>query len=175
MTRIGIALGVALLTIGLGAGVFAGQGPGGPGGRGGFGGPGRGGPGGPGRMGGPGRGGPMGAAGLPLQQLDLTSAQKEQVQSIMQSHESELRTLGERAMAAHEALEAASTTGTLDEGLVRTKAVDVAAVESDMAVAHARIYSEIFQILTPEQQKKAGELHARRGERRERMEERRQR
>jgi periplasmic protein CpxP/Spy len=163
MTRIGMALGVALLTVGVGAGVFAvAQGPGGPGGpfgRGGFGGPG-------GRMGGPGRGGPM--AGLPLQQLNLTSSQKEQVQSIMQSHEADFRSLGERGRAAHEALRAASTSGSFDEGLVRTKAADVANVESDMAVLNARIYSEIFQILTTEQKAKAKELQAQRPERRDR-------
>lgn len=170
MTRLGTALGVAVLTVGVGAGVFAvaqGRAPFDGGQRGpdaAQGGRGRFGPGGPGgRMGGPARGGPM--ARLPLQQLDLTSAQKEQAQAIMQSHQADLRSLAERGRAAHEALRAASMSGAFDEGLIRTKAADVAVVDSDMAVLHARIYSEIFQILTQEQQAKAKELQTKRNSR----------
>jgi Spy/CpxP family protein refolding chaperone len=160
MTRIGVGVGAAVLTVSLAAGVFAAvQGPGG------FGGPGRfGGPGGPGRMGGPGRGGPM-AGGLPLAELGLTDAQQQQVRSTRESHQAEIKGLADRTMAAREALHAATTSGTFDEGLIRTRAAELAAVESDVAVAHARIYSEIFGILTPEQQAKAKEIQANRQER----------
>ncbi len=38
--------------------------------------------------------------------------------------------------------------GAFDETLIRTRAADVAAVEADETVARARIYAEVFQILT---------------------------
>ena len=115
-------------------------GPGGPGGR--FGG--RGGP-----------GGPMGAVG-PLgpimRQIDLTDAEREQVRSIVDSHRDEMQALGERARPAHEALQAALSNETFDEGTIRARSAEVASVEADMAVAQARVYSEVFRILTPDQQ-----------------------
>jgi protein CpxP len=158
MTRIGSAVGAAILTIGLGSAALsvAGQQQNQPpaqgkrGGPDGFGGPGRGrgGPGGP--------GGPL--AGLPLRELNLTDVQREQVRQIVDSRQQETRAIGERAMAAHEALRAATTSPSFDEGLVRVKAAEVAAVDADMAVARARIFADVFQILTPEQQAKAKEL-----------------
>jgi Spy/CpxP family protein refolding chaperone len=132
----------------------------------------RGGPGGPGRFGGPGRGGPIGPpgamgplGGLPLGQLELTTAQREQVRSITDARQDEMRALGERAMAAREALHVATTSATLDEALVRTRASELAAAEAEIAVAQARIYAEVFQILTAEQQAKVKEIQQQRQER----------
>jgi Spy/CpxP family protein refolding chaperone len=55
-------------------------------------------------------------------------------------------------MAAREALHAATTSSSFDEGLVRAKAAELAAAEADLAVERARIYADVFQILTPDQQ-----------------------
>jgi periplasmic protein CpxP/Spy len=162
MTRIGTAVGAALLTVGLGAAALsiAGgqqtQAPTADGRRGGhfdsaqgrgFGGPGRG-------RGGP--GGPLG--GLPLRELNLTDAQREQVRAIVEPREAETRAIGERATAARQALHAATTSASFDEGLVRARAAELAAVEADLAVSRARIYADVFQMLTPEQQAKAKEI-----------------
>ena len=151
MTRIGSAIGAAALTIGLGsaalsvAGQQQHQAPAGR--QDGFGGPGR------------GRGGPGGPlAGLPLRELNLTDAQREQVRQIVDSRQQETRAIGERAMAARQALRTATTSPSFDEALVRAKAAEVAAIDADMAVARARIFADVFQILTPEQQAKVKEL-----------------
>ena len=122
---------------------------GGPGGR--FGG--RGGPGGP-------MGGPMGALGPIMRQVNLTDAQREQVRSIVESHRDEMQALGERARPAHDALEETLSNGTFDEGTIRARSAEVATVEADMAVVQARVYSEVFQILTPEQQAQVAKLQA---------------
>ena len=149
--RIGLGLAAAVLGLSAVAAVTA-QGPGGgqpPFGR-------RGGPGGPGgRMGGPG-----GAIGIPLDRLNLTDAQRDQVKSVVDSHEAELRTLGEKAMTARRALEHAVTADTIDEGAIRAKAADVASVESDMAVARARVHADVLQVLTSDQRAKLKELQA---------------
>ena len=115
--------------------------------------------------------GPMIAA-----RLNLTDAQEEQVKNILESHRDELKALGDRAMEAQQALHAAVTADALDEGLIRARAADRAAVEADLAVAHARIHAEVFRILTPEQQTQAKEMQSnmqqRQSQRRERLQER---
>jgi protein CpxP len=100
--------------------------------------------------------GPLG--GLPLRELNLTEAQREQVRVIVEQQAAQTRAIGERAAAAREALHAATTSASFDEGLVRARAAELAAVEADMAVARARIFADVFQILTPEQQAKAKEV-----------------
>ncbi len=156
MKRIG--LGVAAVVLGLSAvAAVSAQGPGGnDGGQPPF--AGRGGRGGPvGRMGGP--GGP-GGIGIPLNRLNLTDAQRDQVKSVVDSHGAELRPLAEKAMTTRRALEQAVTADAIDEGAIRAKAADVATVESDMAVARARVHADILQVLTPDQRAKLKELQA---------------
>ena len=166
MTTKRLALGVAtgVLVLGVGAGVYAtaqntnqdprpfsrGAGPGGPGGRG-------------GRMGGP--GGPMGMLPMLARELNITDAQKAQIKTIADSHREEWKALGDRARTAHEALQQAVTADAVDEGLIRQRSAEVAAVEADMAVARARTHAEVFQLLTPEQQTQAKTLQSTLGER----------
>jgi periplasmic protein CpxP/Spy len=141
-------------------------GPGGPGGPEGFFGPG--GPGGPGGFGRGGFGGPLGL----LRQLELTDEQRTQVRQLMDSHRDELRAVGEKLMAAHRAQNDAVTAAQFDEQAIRTKAADVAAIEADAAVLHAKLHSEVFALLTPEQQAKAAELKAQRETRVQQLKER---
>jgi Spy/CpxP family protein refolding chaperone len=107
-----------------------------------------------------------------LERLDLTSDQRDRVRQILDSHRDDQKALGDRAMKAHEALQDAIT-GTFDESAIRARSADVAAVDADMAVAQARVYNEVLQILTSEQQQKLKTLQAEMKERRSRMEQRR--
>jgi periplasmic protein CpxP/Spy len=134
------------------------RGPGGPFGPGGFG---------PG-FGRGGFGGPMAM----LRQLDLTEEQRTQVRQVMDGHRDELRAIGERLAAAHKAQHEAVTAATLDEQAVRAKSADLAQVMADAAVLRARVHSEVFAVLTPEQQAKAAELKTQREARREQIRER---
>jgi periplasmic protein CpxP/Spy len=165
MTTNRLALGVAtgVLVLGVGAGVYAtaqntNQDPrpfsrdGGPGG------PGRG-----GRMGGP--GGPMGMLPMLARELNITDAQKAQIKTIADSHRDEWKALADRARTAHEGLQQAVTADAVDEGLIRQRSAEVAAVEADMAVARARTHAEVFQLLTPEQKTQAKTLQSTREER----------
>ena len=167
-----VVVGIAHQNIsaqGRGFGGPGGGGFGGPGG--GFGGPGPGGPG--GRRGGP--GGPDGGALGPmmLERLDLTTDQRDRVRQILDSHRDEQRAIGDRAMKAHEALQDA-VSGTFDESAIRARAADVAAVDADIAVSQGRVYSEVYQILTADQQQKLKKLQADMKERREKMQQQRQ-
>ena len=139
------------------------------------------GPGGSGGHAGPGRFG-RGGFGSPmamLRQLDLTDDQRTQVRQVMESHRDELRAVGERVRAAQRAQRDAVASTQFDEQAVRTKAAELAAAEADAAVLRAKVHSEVFAVLTPEQQAKAAELKAQREARaqqfRERMKQRQQR
>jgi Spy/CpxP family protein refolding chaperone len=105
----------------------------------------------------PGPGGPL---DLPLQRLNLTDSQTDQVKAIMDSHRDEMKALGDRARAAHDALEAAVTADTVDDTTIRAKSADVAAVDADLAVERARVRAEIFGILTDAQRSEAKQMAA---------------
>jgi Spy/CpxP family protein refolding chaperone len=111
------------------------------------------GPGGPGM-----RGGPFGMFGPELRALDLTDAQRQQVRAIMESHQDEQNAIGDRMRTARKALQEAITADSFDEGAIRARAADVAAVDADAVVLQAKIHAAVFAILTPEQVKKAKEL-----------------
>jgi Spy/CpxP family protein refolding chaperone len=165
LTPLGRALGivtVAALVAGLGYQNISAQGPGGPMGR-------RGGPGGPG-FGGP--GGPLGP--MMLGRLNLTTDQQDRVKQILDSHRDDQQALAKRAMTARQMLQDAVTGGTFDESAVRTRAADLAAVDADEAVLQARIYAEVFQILTPDQQKALQDLQANMKNRMQQMQQNRQ-
>ncbi len=142
-----------------------------------------------GPAGGPGFGGPGGQFGplggllalnpeLPLQALDLTDAQRDQVRAIMQSHREEGRAIGTKARAALEALHAA-TAANVDEAGAAQQAQALGAAIGEAAVLRARVRSEVFAVLTPEQQARVSALQQAREkraeERRSRTEERRTR
>ena len=130
----------ALVLLVAGAAALA-QGPAGPRGRG------------PGGRGGPG-------AGLPLAALNLTEAQREQARNISRQHQQQTRTLMERLRAARAAQQQAVEALPVDEGRIRAAMQDLAAVEADLAVEQARLRSELFAILTAEQQVEAQKLQA---------------
>ena len=110
---------------------------------------------------GPGRPGGRGfAAGFALGQLDLSDAQKQQVRDIMQRHRQQSQPVMDRLQQAMQAQRAAINAVPVNEAAVRQAAAALAAVEADMAVDQARMHSDIFSILTVEQQEKAKQLEA---------------
>ena len=149
-----LALAGILLLTGVGFAGFAQEGPSGRG----FGGPPRG-----------ERGrGPRGGGGLPfLRDLNLTDAQKAQVKQIVDSFEANTKQLRERLDALHENESGAFTDGAFNEAAVRAAAQERANVEVELEVARARMASQVFALLTPEQKAQVAQ-------RRQEMEQRRQ-
>jgi Spy/CpxP family protein refolding chaperone len=117
---------------------------------------------GPGRRGGFGHRG-SGRGGFPgLARLDLTEAQREQVREVMQRYQDQMREAGTRLHQAHEAQRAAVQTTPVNEGLIRSTTQTLANAQTDMAILRARIHSDVWSLLTPEQQEKAKQLKAER-------------
>jgi len=131
----------------------------------------------PGRGVGRGLGGP--GAMVPLRQLELTDAQREQVRQLTERHRSDVGPIVERLRTAADARRQAMAAVPVDEGRIRAAVEELARVQADLAVQQARLQSEIAALLTPEQQERARQLQAERQQRveqrRERMQERLQR
>lgn len=108
-------------------------------------------------------GGPGGrgfAAGLALGELDLSDAQKQQIRDITKRHRDESQPLAQRLQQAMDAQRVAIETIPVNESIVRSAAEGLATVQADMAVEQARLHSDIFSVLTVEQQEKAKQLEA---------------
>lgn len=118
------------------------------------------------RLGRGGPGGPFGPergvlAGLMLERLSLTDAQKDQVKAILDAHRNDLQAVGQRMGTARRGMEGAIAADSVDETAIRTRAAEVAAVEADMAVLRARVRAEVVQILTADQLSALKDLRAR--------------
>jgi Spy/CpxP family protein refolding chaperone len=125
-----------------------------------------GGPGGPGRQGGPG-----GRDGLgPLaRDLNLSDEQKAQIKKITESFEESTKALQEQMHSLHESERDGLKDGAFDEAAVRAAAQARANVQVELEVAHARMMSQVFTVLTAEQK---AQLAAKRQEFEQRREER---
>ena len=149
MTRFRVLTLTAVLAGLLTGGIAIAQGPGpGRGGRGGFGGP-------------VGPGGP----GLPLQALNLSETQQDQIKQLMQQYRQQDQNVGEQLRSAMEAQRKAMETLPVDEGLIRSTTQALVEAQTEMAIQQARLQSEIFALLTPDQQAQVRKLQAERDQR----------
>jgi protein CpxP len=104
--------------------------------------------------------------GMEFHQLDLTAEQRAQMQSIREQHQEEFRALGEKLRAAQRAQRDAIETVPADEATIRATSAELASIQGEFALLRARVHSQLYQVLTPEQQAKAKELRAEREKRR---------
>jgi periplasmic protein CpxP/Spy len=116
--------------------------------------------------------------GLPLRGLDLTDAQQEQIRALVQQHREQNGAVAERLRAALAAQRKAAQTIPVDEPAIRATTQELVEAQTAMAIQQAGLRSQIFALLTPEQQAQAIKLQtereARSSERRERFQQQRQ-
>jgi protein CpxP len=118
-----------------------------------------------------GRGGRGFFGGRMAERLNLTDAQKEQMRQIAERYRESTRALRQQARAARNAGGDAFS-GTFDEAAVRAAAQARANAHVELEVAQARMASEMYAVLTPEQK---AQLEAARQQREQRRQERRNR
>ena len=97
-------------------------------------------------------GGPM--LGYFVHKLDLTDAQQAQVKAIMAKEKPGLQPLMLQVAQGHSQLRDLVMSGTFDEAKARELASQQTQTMTELAVQHARIASEMVQILTPDQKTK---------------------
>jgi protein CpxP len=111
-----------------------------------------------------GYGGPGGFHHM-LKQLDLTSAQQDQVKAIWAKEKAALQPLMQQMRQNHSAMSALEASGPFDEAKTRALATQNSQTMIELQVEHARIKSEIMQILTADQKAKLAQLEANRAAR----------
>jgi protein CpxP len=98
--------------------------------------------------------------GLPLHQLNLTDDQKSQIKQIFQSEHANMKPLMQQEFVAHQQLIQLVTSGNFDQA----KAAAIAAQESQthvqLEVEHAKIASQIYQLLSSDQKAKVADMIA---------------
>jgi periplasmic protein CpxP/Spy len=104
-------------------------------------------------MGGPG-------LGLPLHQLNLTDDQRSQIKQIFQTEKPTMKPLMQQEFQSHQQLIQLVTSGNFDQA----KAAAIAAQESQthvqLEVEHAKIASQVYQLLSSDQKAKVAEILA---------------
>src|SRR5262249_52901796 len=92
------------------------------------------------------------AAGLGLRALDLTEAQREQVRQITQQFREQSKPLIARVQTAQESRRQALEAIPFNEQQIRSAAQALAEAEADLAVQRGRFQSDVYALLTPDQQ-----------------------
>ena len=100
--------------------------------------------------------------------LGLSDDQKEQIRGVLKTHAGEIEAQMRAAQSGHKALREAMSVQPLDEAKIRQHALALGEVRADAAVLRARIRTEIWPILTPDQQDKAREMRSMKGRREKR-------
>ncbi|HZI20481.1 MAG TPA: Spy/CpxP family protein refolding chaperone [Pyrinomonadaceae bacterium] len=117
------------------------------------------------------RGGRGFLGGRMAERLNLTDAQKEQLQQIAARHRESMKALRRQGGLGRQGRGANGFEGTFNESEVRAAAQARANASVELAVVRARMMSEMYNVLTPEQKT---QLAAERQQREQRRQERRQ-
>jgi len=111
-----------------------------------------------------GHGGPDGMFGHMLDYyadaLDLTSAQQDQIKAIWQKEKPTIKPLMHQMHQNRAAMDALVENGAFDEAKTRVLAAQNAQTMIELEVQHARMKSEMLQVLTADQKTKYQQLEA---------------
>ena len=119
---------------------------------------------------GPGLGGPRGRGAGPgefgaaplLRGLNLTDAQQQQVRQLAAQMRTQSSSLVEQVRKAEQARRDAMEAVPVDEGRIRSAMQQLGQVQTELAIMQARFHSDVYALLTPEQQEQAQKLRAER-------------
>ena len=109
-----------------------------------------------------GYGGPGGDFHHMLKQLDLTTDQHSQVKTIFEKEKPTLQPLMQQMRQNRSNMRALEGSGSFDEAKTRALATQNSQTMIELQVEHARIKSEIMQILTADQKAKLAQIEANR-------------
>jgi len=107
-------------------------------------------------------GGMMGGAGMgfPIHELNLTADQHAQIKQIMQAERPNMKPLMQQEMQIHQQMMQLITSGAFDQGKATAIASQEAQTHVQMEVEHAKIASQIYQLLSSDQKAKVADMMA---------------
>lgn len=97
--------------------------------------------------------------------LNLSDAQQSQIKDILAKEKPTIQPLMQQMAQSHHDLRQLEESGTFDEAKVRALASQQAQTMTELIVQKARIHSEMFQVLTPDQKAKMTQFMDRREQR----------
>jgi len=100
--------------------------------------------------------------------LDLSSAQQGQIKGIWEKEKPTVQPLMQQMKQFHSDMNKLEQSGPFDEAKVRALATQQSQTMIELAVQHARIKSEMMQVLTPDQRTKFAQLQAKHEQRMQR-------
>lgn len=103
--------------------------------------------------------------GLPLHQLNLTDDQRAQIKTIFQNEKGNMKPLMQQEMAARQQLMQLVTSGSFDPAKANAIATQEAQTHAQIQVEHAKIASQIYQLLNSDQKTKVADIMAKRQQR----------
>ena len=103
--------------------------------------------------------GHMMRAGFFPRALDLTDDQKTQMKAIVEKERPTMKPLFQQERQLDQQLRQYSE-GAYDDAKVRALAAQKSQLEVELTVAHTRMHSQMYQLLTPDQQSKLKEIEA---------------
>jgi periplasmic protein CpxP/Spy len=99
--------------------------------------------------------------GLPFFALhDLSDAQRTQIKQIFQSSKAAVKPMMQQERQSHEAMMQLITSGTFDEAKAQAIATQAAQTHVQLEVEHAKVMSQAYQVLTPEQKTELADIMA---------------
>jgi len=107
-----------------------------------------------------GRGGFEHMLGFMSDYLDLSSAQQDQIKAIWAKEKPTMEPLMQQKHQNHVNMDALQASGPFDEAKTRALATQQAQTEIELQVQHARIKSEMMQVLTADQKTKFAQFEA---------------
>jgi Spy/CpxP family protein refolding chaperone len=93
--------------------------------------------------------------------LDLTDAQKQQVQNIFAAEKPKIQPLMADLAAAHKQVQAGIDDGTLDQPAALSIIEAHKSTLAQLLAEHAQVHAQILKVLTPDQQAKFKKMEAR--------------
>ena len=96
--------------------------------------------------------------GFYTRKLDLTDAQQAQVKDIMTKEKPTIQPMILQMAQGHQQLQQLVMSGAFDEAKVRALATQQTQNMTELTVQRARIASELYQVLTPDQKTKLSDL-----------------
>jgi Spy/CpxP family protein refolding chaperone len=105
-------------------------------------------------------GGYMGGMELPLHQLNLTDDQKAQIKQMFQTEKPAMKPLMQQEHAARTQMIQLITSGTFEQAKVAAVAAQESQIHMQMEIAHAKMASQIYQLLSSDQKAKVADIIA---------------
>ncbi len=98
--------------------------------------------------------------GLPLHQLNLTDDQKTQIHEIMKTEHATMKPLMQQEFQAHQQMMQLVTSGNFDQAKAAAIATQASQARVQLEVEHAKIASQVYNLLSSDQKAKVADMMA---------------